>query len=65
MGHRPSHHLVHTPYHHRHAGKGFLGKLLVNAEISAHLEKHHGDLAAEIKKVVESVDADISALPME
>lgn len=45
--------------------KGFLGKLLANDEISMHLDKHHGDLSTELRKVIETVAADMSALPQE
>ena len=45
--------------------KGFLGKLLANEEISTHLDKHHGDLVTELRKVVETVAADMSTLPTE
>jgi RepB plasmid partitioning protein/ParB-like nuclease domain len=38
--------------------KGFVGKLLANPEIATHLDKHHGDLVAELRKVVEAVAAD-------
>ena len=38
--------------------KGFVGKLLANPEIGAHLNKHHADLAVELRKVVEAVASD-------
>ena len=36
--------------------KGFMGKLLANPEIAAHLDKHHGDLAVELRRVVETTN---------
>lgn len=45
--------------------KGFLGKLLANDEISVHLDKHHGDLMTGLRKVIETVAADMSSLPTE
>lgn len=45
--------------------KGFLGKLLANDEISVHLDKHHGDLMMGLRKVIETVAADMSSLPTE
>ncbi|WP_156521124.1 hypothetical protein [Magnetospirillum moscoviense] len=35
--------------------KGFMGKLLANPEIAAHLDKHHGDLAVELRRVVDTM----------
>lgn len=38
--------------------KGFVGKLLANPEIANHLDKHHRDMAGELRKVLEAVAAD-------